>query len=73
MGLFYLILIHFLSKLTGLVSDISTTSEHNVFEMIISAVLIFPKALILTIRVEIEIKAIRSILSGKYHSRMGFS
>jgi hypothetical protein len=65
---FSLIAVYLLShsKLSALVSDISCTSEHYVFEMIISAVLIFPKALISTIKIEIE--AIRSILARKNSS-----
>lgn len=61
-GLFYLPLLHILCKATGLLSDISTTSEHHVFEKKIYVVLIFPRP----IRVEIAIKAIRSLLSRKY-------
>lgn len=64
-GLSYLPLLH-ICKPTGLLSDISMTSGHHVFETKVSVVLISPKALILTIRVEIGIKAIRSLLSRKY-------
>lgn len=65
-ALFYLPLLHILCKPTGLLSDISTTSEHHVFETKVSVVLVFPKALILTIRVVVGIKAIRSLLSRRY-------
>lgn len=61
------------NSLAALVLDILSISEHSVFEVIISAVLILPKALISTIKVEIESKAIRSILLRKNISWMGFS
>lgn len=38
------------------------------FETKVSVVLIFPKAFILTIRVEIGLKVIKSLLSRRYHS-----
>lgn len=56
------------NSLTALVLGISATSEHYVFEVILS-----PKALISTIKIEIEIEAIRSILSRKNISWIGFS
>lgn len=51
--------------------DISSTREHYVFEIIISSLMIIPKALIVTIKIEIEIEAIRSIPSKRKSHKWG--